>query len=267
MLLFAALLALSLPSPSPAPEDIYRAALRRLATLPQPAYIDDTEHREMVAETPAGRAPAAFDERVLFDCTARRETVFILPYSVKSSVIFSQSYFAPDMWLIHRPAPNAAPSDFSPDLSDLKTIASLVSVAKPSYDIRLAGVDKLSNGVTAYHLTLRPLGDPLKHNLRELWVNTVDSNIMRAVVFGNYRPDPDARLEQSTAYEDFGQVGPYWVVIHHTWAYTDMFAQLTIHFESTAQKMSFPHEIPAWYFDQTQFDAHRSQVNLSSQWP
>lgn len=279
MLALAALLAAAATAPAPAPAEIYRAALQRLATLAQPAYIDMTEHRRIVAQSSRGDAPYILHERVLFDSTARRECVLFLPYSGDGSFIISPSYFAPDMWLIRRPL--AAPAstaestpaptgetNFAPDLSDLKTIADVVSVEKPSYGVRLAGIDKLTNGGgTAYHLVLNPHSDPWKHNLRQLWVNTANFNIVRAVLVGDYRPDPGAMVEQTTVAEDFGAVGPYWVVIHHTWTYRDAAAGVTYHFDSTATKMSFPSSIPAWYFDEAQFKRHRAQVNLTSSWP
>lgn len=272
MLLLAALLALVSPSPSPAPDDVYRSALRRLTTLAQPPFIDTTEHRIIVAETPNGKVPAAWDQRVLYDSTTRRECVLALPYSGNSDVLISQSFFAPDMWLVHRPVVQtsataaSAHNDFTPDLGDLKTIASVVSIAKPSYDTRVVSVDKLSNGGAAYHLLLTAHGNPAVHNLRELWVNAANFDIMRAVIDGQYAPDPRAPIEPTTVTEDFGQVGPYWVVIHRTWTYRALIAHTVVHFDSTETKMSFPHEIPAWYFDRTQFDVHRAEVNLTSQW-
>lgn len=278
MLLLAALLALVSPAPSPAPDDIYRSALARLASLPQPPFIDTTEHRIIVSETPNGNVPAAWNERVLYDSTARRECVLILPYSGTSQVVFSQSFFAPDMWLVHHTAVAAAPhagapakaqqrGDFTPDLSDLKVIASVVSVAKPSYHIRLAGSDKLSNGGTAYHMVLEPLANPAIHNLRELWVDASNFNIMRAVIDAKYAPDPGAPVEPTTVAEDFSQVGPYWIVIHRTWTYRALIKHILVHFDSTETNMSFPRHIPAWYFDEAQFNAHRAEVNLTSEWP
>lgn len=270
MLLLAALLAIASPSPSPSPvpDDIYRSALRRLITLPQPPYIDTTEHRIIIAETAHGNVPAAWDERVLYDSNARRECVLALPYSDKSDVLISQSFFAPDMWLVHhQPTRAPAGSDFSPDLGDLKTIASVVSFAQPSYDIRIASVDKLTDGGAAYHLTLEPHGNPTVHNLRELWVNAANFDIMRAVIDGKYAPEPGAPVQPTTVTEDFGQVGPYWVVIHRRWTYRALITHTVVHFDSTETKMSFPQKIPAWYFDEAQFYAHRGEVNLTSQWP
>lgn len=280
MLLLAALLAVASPSPppSPAPDDVYRAALRRLASLPQPLFIDTTEHRIILAETPNGNVPVAWDQRVLYDSTTRRECVLPLPYTGKNDVLISQSFFAPDMWLVHHtttPAPetvgtgakNEARGDFTPDLSDMKTIASVTSVAKPSYGIRLAGVNKLSDGRTAYHLVLNPLTSPQVHNLRELWIDASTSNVIRAVIDGKYAPDPSSPIEPTTVTEEFDQVGPYWMVIHRTWTYSALINHVIVHFDSLEKTMSFPRQIPAWYFDQKQFDAHRSEVNPTSEWP
>lgn len=270
--LAALLVALATPAPAmPDPAAIYRSALQRLAAFPQPTFIDSTMRWKVLAETPQGRQPAIFDERVLFDSAKRRECVLFVPYSDTSRVIVGQSYFAPDMWLIRKPPDRRQGTnraDFSPDLSDLRTIAAVVSVAKPSYEITLAGIDSLTNGGgTAYHLVLKPLSDPWKHNLRELWVNSANANIMRAVLVGDYRPDNGQLLEQTTVAEDFGSVGPYWVVIHHTWSYRDAPNSVLFHYDATAQNMSFPSAIPAWYFDEAQFARHRGEVNTTGQWP
>lgn len=257
--------------PPPDPVAIYRSALKRLSTLAQPAYIDTTMHWKVIANGPQGAQGSVFDERVLFDSTARRECVLFVPYTPDSRVIIGQSYFAPDMWLIHKPAvrrPQTTHPDFSPDLSDLKTIAAVVSTAKPSYDIAFAGTAPLTNGGgSAYHLVLKPLSDPWRHNLRELWVNSTNFNVVRAVLVGDYRPDYGQLLEQTTVAEDFGQVGPYWIVIHHTWSYRDAPDAINFQYDATANNMSFPTAIPAWYFDDTEFERHRSQVNTTLSWP
>lgn len=266
-----ATLATTAPSPSPGPVQIYQSALRHLRELQQPAYIDMAAHWKVLAQTPQGDQPAVFDERVLFDSAARRECVLFVPYSLQGRVIIGQSYFAPDVWLMRHPIERKAQgtqTDFAPDLSDFKTIASVVSVAKPSYDIKLAGTDTITNGGgSAYHLVLKPLSDPWKHNLRELWVNTANFNIMRAVLVGDYRPDPQSLLEQTTVAEDFGPIGPYWVVVHHAWTWRDAPNATTFAYDVTAATMSFPSAIPAWYFDEAQFNKHRAEVNVTGQWP
>lgn len=258
------------PASSPSATAIYLSALRRLESLPQPAFIDSTMHWKVLAQTQQGDRASEFDERVLFDSTARRECVLFVPYTPDSDSIIGSSYFAPDMWLVHKPPERSAQqtnTNFSPDLSDLRTIAAVVTVAKPAYDITLAGTDPLTKGGRAYHLVLKPLSDPWKHNLRELWINTATFDIMRAVLVGDYRPDTTQLVERTTVAEDFGSVGPYWVVIHHTWSYRDAPNAVLFQYDVTDQQMAFPASIPAWYFDERQFARHRSEVNTTAEWP
>jgi hypothetical protein len=270
MLAAAALLvALASPGPIPSPVEIYRAALLRLTALPQPPFIDDTEHW-VVTSLGREQIVTEHDQRTLLDSGNRRECILTVPYTPQNEPTFSPSYFAPDMWLIYRPN-NAGlrPSNigFNPDLSDLKTIANTATVAKPSYDIRLTGMDPISNGGgNAYHLILRPLGDPKKHNLRELWVKTTTYDIMRAIADGDYRPSDQYIVESSTVAEDFGPVGPFWLVIHRQWSYHDPMSRVAWNYDARVTKMSFPALIPAWYFERAQFDRHRAEVNVTSEW-
>ena len=273
LLFFAALAAPAAPPPAPAmtPLEIYRAALLHIAGQPQPAFIDTQDDWKMKVAAPDGDHYVRFAERRLFDSAGRRECVLALPYTPDSYTIVGESYFAPDMWLIKHPS--KAPgqmgrSGFSPDLSDLHTIASVVSVPKPSYTITLAGTDNLNNGGgTAYHLKLAPLNEPLKHNLREMWIDTQTFAVDRAVLFGDYAPRPLDLVERTTVTEDFGQVGPYWVMIHDVWTWRDAVNNVDFTYDATFEKMSFPGEIPSWYFDRKQFDKRRSEVNTTSEWP
>lgn len=265
--------ALAAPSTAPAPEavDIYRAALKRIATLAQPAYIDTQDDWKMKASAPDGDHYVRFRERRLFDSAGRRECVLGLPYTPDSYTIVGQSFFAPDMWLIQHPAKPPAQtgrSGFSPDLSDLPTIASVIAVPKPSYAITLAGTAELTNGGgEAYHLKLEPLRDPFRHNLRELWIDTKTFAVDRAVIDGDYAPQPMDMVERTTVTEDFGMVGPYWIMIHDVWTWRDAANAVDFTYDVTFEKMSFPAKIPDWYFDRKQFDAHRNDVNVTSVWP
>jgi len=144
--------------------------------------------------------------------------------------------------------------------SDLKSIANVISVAKPSYDSRLIGIDSLTRGGAAFHLSLHPRLDPRKHNLRELWINTANYNIMRAIIEGDYRPTYGDMLRGTFVMEDFGQVGPYWLVIHHVWSYGDPFSGQTIQFTSTSMAMQFPALLPGWFFDKKIVAEHRNDV-------
>lgn len=244
----------------PSPYEIYRLAMAHLATLPQPAYIVDTQH--WVAVTAGDNGSGDWQERVLFDSANRRECVLNVPFTPSAMPEIGDSYFAPDMWLIsHRQlTPPAGESNMAPDLSDLKVIASVVSVAKPSYDIRLVGIDSLTHGGSAYHLSLKPTSDPRKHNLRELWINTENDNIMRAIIEGNYRPNYGEIVRDTFVMEDFGTVGPYWLVIHHVWTYGDPFSGQTIQYNATSLSMQFPPDLPGWFFDAKTFQQHAAEV-------
>lgn len=267
MMLIAVLLAiLASPSPQPPadPYRLYKAAMQRLAALPQPDYIDDTEHWETVTHANGQDVPEEHFERIVFNSQTRRECVVGVPFDPKGLLIIGDSYFAPDTWLIHKrapaPAANANAPNMSPDLSDLKVIANVVSVAKPSYEIRLLGTDPLTHGGSAYHLALRPLSNPGLHNLRELWINTATYDIMRAIIQGSYRPLPSALLQQTQVMEDFGRVGNYWLVIHHVWTYADPFSGSSFQYNTTSVQMRFPSSVPPWFFDERSFREHLEEV-------
>ena len=153
-----------------------------------------------------------------------------------------------------------------PDLSDLKdssglkVIADVVALDKPTYDIRVA--DTIANAGTGpvYHLILRPHSDPSRHNLRELWVDSATDRILRAIVRGTYRPMPHDAIEETYALEDFGQVGPYWLVIHTLWTYAPPFSGVRLRFETSVRTMRFPASMPAWLFDERSFAQHAGEL-------
>ncbi len=266
MLLAVALL-LSLASPSPAPADpyrIYKRAMLRLATLDQPAYIDETQHW---LATTIGIAGATNEnvgvQRTIFNSVTRRECNFGVPFSAREHPTIGESYFAPDIWLINRKSQAPAipnQPNMAPDLSDLRTIASVVSVAQPSYDIHLVGIDSLTGGASAYHLTLRPLSEPHKHNLRELWINTSNDLIMRAIIEGDYRPSYSLILQDTFVLEEFGNVSGYWLVIHKVWTYSEPFTNSHFQYNVTSVTMRFPARVPDWFFDTREFERHLGDV-------
>lgn len=265
MIAVAALaLALASPAPSPDPYQIYKRAMQQLATLPQPGYIVTLEHWvTLMSFRGGGSDTAQWDERRIFDSANRRECVLPEPYKPSQIVPeIGESYFAPDIWLIsHRQAViPSGNSNMSPDLSDLKTIASVVSVAQPSYDIALIGIDPMTHSGSTYHLSLHPRSDPVKHNLRELWINTANFNIMRAIIEGDYRPTYNDIVEDTFVAEDFGQVGPYWLVIHRIWTYDDPFSAQNFRYDATSVTMTFPDSLPPWFFIASQFKQHIGDV-------
>ena len=254
-----------MPTPTPNPYQIYREALAHLYTLPQPDYIVDTQHWLSSTLYDGGATNEnVWDQRTVFDSRNHLECNLRVPYSPSEAPGIGESYFPPDVWLINRRTPTAQAADnpnMAPDLSDLKTIASVISVAKPSYDIRLVGIDNLTRNGLAYHLLLRPLSDPVKHNLRELWIKTNSYDIVRAVIEGSYRPNYNLILQDTLVFEDFGQIGPYWLVTHKVWSYPYAFSHNTFRYEVTSTAMQFPATLPDWFFDSATFMRHSREVN------
>jgi len=245
------------PQPSPDPYVIYRQALQRLQTLPQPRYIIETQ-RQLIATVRNGQVRDQTDNiaRYVYDSNTRMECGFFLPFNRADEPVIGESHFPPDLWLLHpngKPAPSTG--NVTPDLSDVKTIATALVIGKPSYDIRLAGIDAI-NGVMTYHLAMKPLLDAHTHNLRELWIDGSNYKIVRAAIEGSYRLRDDDVLADTLVIEDFGDVGGYWLVVHKIWNYSRPFSAITYRFDFTSLSMQFPLSVPAWLFDRKAFAAH-----------
>lgn len=89
----------------------------------------------------------------------------------------------------------------APESGGLKTIAIVVS-PQHDYAVTNAG-DEAIDGMTAEHLVLKPLHDPNKYRLRDLWVDPVTKLPRRAVVARNFTVAP----EDTTPWRiDYGQV-------------------------------------------------------------
>jgi len=91
--------------------------------------------------------------------------------------------------------------------TELPIIASVAS-ARKDYDVTLLEPGILE-GRAAYHLGLRPLHDPHKYRLRELWVDPTTYLPLRAIVAGNFTLAPMTDVPWQI---DFANVGSSWYV-------------------------------------------------------
>ncbi len=81
------------------------------------------------------------------------------------------------------PKPSAATSDGTlPDIA-------VVSAVRHRYAITLVGIEQIG-GASAYHLALKPLGDPHVYRLRDVWVDTTTYATRRLVNAGNFVDGP-----------------------------------------------------------------------------
>src|ERR1700722_18123276 len=92
------------------------------------------------------------------------------------------------------PVPTAPPG--------LREIA-VVTTRTRTYDINLAGIESV-DGMPAYHLVLRPLHDPGRYRLRDLWIDT-QSYAPRKLVEGlNFVKGPGTAVPWSVTFEQTG---------------------------------------------------------------
>jgi hypothetical protein len=138
------------------------------------------------------------------------------------------------------PAPNLAPDPFAPP-----SIATVVSVDR-AYAATLAGTTTIgSHGV--YHLVLRPLGDPKKLPLRDVWIDR-QSFAVAGLTYERHASD-DAPA--GTVHYEFAPLGtpPYWTVVK-IWATLPVTAGAAPATpQATLDNVNFPSAEPPWMFD------------------
>jgi hypothetical protein len=78
-------------------------------------------------------------------------------------------------------------------------IGSVVARAR-TYDISYVGEEEYALG-RVHHLSLRPLRDPGRYRLRELWVDTVRFTTVKAVTEGNFVDGPGTRVSWTTTFQ------------------------------------------------------------------
>jgi hypothetical protein len=137
------------------------------------------------------------------------------------------------------PPPNLAPDPFAPP-----SIATVVSIDR-AYAVSLAGVET-AGGHPAYHLLLRPLGDPARLPLRDLWVDERSY----AVTALNYARKAGENDPWGSVRYEFAPLGapPYWTVVRIA-ADLPLNAGPAATPAATLENISFPKDEPAAMFD------------------
>ncbi len=226
---------------APSPNDIYRRAIEKMATMPRPPYMVTTQQWNSHIEPALGGNDDETDreQRVLLRTSDIVECDLSVPVSPASTALIGKSLFAPDVWLRQ---------------SAVDLLKNAVA-----YGVQLAGTENRRDGGTEYHLVLQPHGDPLVHSLRQLWVDGTTFKIDHALLVVNYSYH-DLLPTASPTQEDFQQIGPYWLVTHVRWNYAPPLHGYTLYVETTAKTISFPASLPDWLFDAAAFDVHRNQL-------
>jgi hypothetical protein len=144
-----------------------------------------------------------------------------------------------------------------PDVAGLKTIASVIAVAKPSYTfVRGSQEIEYVDGRAAYHLELRPTDEPRKHNLRDLWIDLETFDLLKAHFVGTYRPVPQAPLSPTDVTIYFHSVLGCWVVTRALWTYDD--PPLSYEFDVQNDEIGLPATLPDWLFEPAAYRIHEA---------
>lgn len=157
-------------------------------------------------------------------------------------------------------APAGTPAvSMIPDVSGLKTIATVVAYANGPYafhDSAVVPPIETVDGRRAYHLVLHPRSNPQAHNLRDLWFDVQTYDLLKAHFIGTYRPTPDAPISATEATVYFREVLGCWVVTRATWTYD--YPPVVFEFDVQSTEIGLPATLPDWLFDAEQYRRHES---------
>lgn len=167
------------------PIDIYKRAVAAMHAVQAPAYLQFNTH---VMTTVRGAVLLQNVKHV--ERTSDHNDV---AHEDDNNIDFAERYEAeafevtPDLFLGHAVKTTRAPNSqsLSSGLDDLtgkplKTIA-VVSATLVHDNVTTVGTKDLVNGVSAIHLKLEPVKDPLIYIIRDLWVDRATARICKAV--------------------------------------------------------------------------------------
>lgn len=270
----AALLTAQAPTtaPAPSPQQILSRALHKLSSYPVPEYVVWTNSWSIKRTAPelVNSTTGGWTERTsVFHRTERfaertsdglQNVTWSIPERAGPlpDAHFSSVFEGPFAWTLRPPGAEqrATPSPMQPDISGLKTIANVTAYAQPAYALDLTGIEAV-DGHDAYHLRLRPLSDPERHNLRDLWVDTGTFDVWKAHFAGKYPalvPYGNSPLVPSDITAVFKPMLPYWIVYGLEWSYD--YDGSHLEFATNIGAIAFPNVLPDWLFDSAAYARH-----------
>ena len=257
------LAAFATPTPSLTANDVFKRAVARLSSYPDPLYVVETniwQTRTTLRET--GEVKLTKEaRRFAFRTSDSMEYASSPPADKRLPPAFvAHTFVGPTAWSLHaarRVGTFSEPSSrMAPDVDALKTIVTVTAVAPPVYRSELLPSEML-NGHRVYHLRLTPDRDPAKHNIHELWVDAETFDLRKAAFSGTYQPTTNAPAAPSDVVATFTGVGPYWLVIDQAWTYAPVSGSAAFRFETQTTRFAFPQALPDWIFDQGAYDKHQ----------
>lgn len=263
MLLMAQTFAAS-PAPSATPlaslHQIFDMAFRRLQAYPVPSYAIWTSTWHVHVTTLGYGAEESSNVEahryaVRLSDGMENESNPVASGKLPPAMILPE-FLGPFAWRLRssiRVAPSGGGPFMQPDISGLRTIASVVTVASLPYAVKLLGIESIEGHAT-YHLQLRPLNDPRIHNLRDLWIDTQTYDLRKAHFTGRYAPTLSDLPSDTDATVYFREILGCWVVTRAIWTYLGKDAFFT--FDVQNDEIALPATLPDWLFDAGAYHRH-----------
>ncbi|MBV8198137.1 MAG: hypothetical protein JO263_08375, partial [Candidatus Eremiobacteraeota bacterium] len=211
------------PAAAPSPlAQIIDATFARLQSYPVPPYAIWTATWH-ITQTPmgydTGSTSGVEGHRYAVRLSDGMENVSDpIPNGKLPPALILPEFLGPFAWTLRTSVrvPPANGVSMMPDVEGLKTIARVVAFAQPAYALanstnQRPPVEEV-DGHPSYHLELRPLNAPRKHNLRDLWIDIATHDLWKAHFVGNYAPDPRAPVSRTDVTVYFREVVGCWVV-------------------------------------------------------
>jgi hypothetical protein len=263
-----------LPSVTPTPQQIFAHAFQKLRSYAAPAYaVWVTTWAIYISNTQRGNTEESFHGFALHRYAERESDALensTIPDNPRGQVTSGQLppaavvpiFFGPLSWTAQnsiRPPQSSNGTNMQPDVeTGLKTIAVVSSSLSPSYTIENQGIESVAGHAT-YHLTLRPLRDVKKHNLRDLWIDTQTFDLWKAHYLGTwgYGRNPPGPSDITTY---FSPVADYWAATRSIFTYVDPFdfrESTKYRFDVQTNEMTFPSTLPDWLFDRREYARHQ----------
>lgn len=231
------------------PDDLYIGALRRLESFSQQPYMSYVMTH---AQTHEGKAIGGYTLAVVERRVDRRSWNKTIDGTIGKlgAVTIGRHYLIPDAFLPYRN--ENVPQGLLPDLdigeqAPLHTIAHVQSAL--SYKVTLVGDERLKDCGAVAHLSLTPLRNPQRYNVRDMWVRRSDFELCRAVFASRlFKDEGEAKSYPSidtVELDGNGLITSYslFVQIHYllgTYAVTD---------NGTFSHIMWAKEEPAYLFD------------------
>lgn len=248
------------------PQQIFDAAFRRLQSYPVPPYAVWTATwniRERPMGYYTGEKTGVETNRYAVRISDGMENVSDpIPSGKLPPATIEPEFLGPFAWTMRSSVRVAPPGGVTmqPDLEGLKTIATVVAIARSPYAFGNTRGGTLPieevNDHQVYHLQLRPRTDPQRRNLRDLWIDVHTYDLWKAHFVGTYRPVPDAELSATDVNVYFRNVLGRWVVTRAVWTWDN--PPIAFTFDVTNDEIGLPDSLPDWLFDAAQYERHRA---------